>query len=51
MWTLVDAAGLDEDRARAWALVRMVHNAMWAAQDGDRRWLTRCVIVAKAVSD
>ena len=51
LWTLVDAAGLDEDRARAWALVRMVHNAMWAAQDGDRRWLTRCVIVAKAVSD
>lgn len=52
LWTLVDAAGLDEDRARAWALVRMVHNAMWAVQDGagaDRGWLTRCIAVAKVV--
>ncbi len=51
LWTLVDAAGLDEHRARAWVLVRMVHNAMWAAQDGDRSWLTRCITVAKAVQD
>lgn len=50
-WTLVDAAGFDEQRARAWVLVRMVHNAMWAAQDGDRSWLTRCITVAKAVGD
>ena len=51
LWTLVDAAGLDEDRARAWVLVRMVHNAMWAAQDGDRSWLTLCITIAKAVQD
>lgn len=53
-WTLVDAAGFDEDRARAWVIVRMVHNAMWAIQDGLRAapgWLTRCVAVAKAVQD
>lgn len=52
LWTLTDAAGLDFDRARAWVLVRMVHNAMWAVQDGadaDRSWLTVCVAVAKAV--
>ena len=54
LWTLVDAAGLDEDRARAWVLVRMVHNAMWALQEQsspDRSWLTVCVAVAKAVGD
>ena len=52
LWTIVDAAGFDEDRARAWVIVRMVHNAMWAVQDGpaaDPGWLTRCVAVAKAV--
>ena len=51
LWTLVDAAGFDEDRARAWVLVRMVHNAVWAARDGERTWLTRCIAVAKAVQD
>jgi len=50
--TVVDAAGFDEDRARGWVIVRMVHNAMWALQDGprcDQGWLTRCIAVAKAV--
>ena len=54
LWTLVEAAGLDEDRARAWVLVRMVHNAMWAVRDSapaDPSWLTRCVAIAKAVQD
>ena len=51
-WALVDAAGFDEERARAWVIVRMVHNAMWAVQDGDDpSWLTRCIAVAKAVQD
>ena len=53
-WTLVDAAGFDEDRAQSWVVVRMVHNAMWAVQEGaraDREWLTRCIAVAKAVQD
>ena len=48
-YTLVDRAGFDEDRARAWVLVRMVHNAMWALQDP--AWLTTCIAVAKAVQD
>ncbi len=50
-WTLVDAAGFDEDRARAWVLVRMMHNAMWAAEDGDHSFLTVCIAIAKAVQD
>lgn len=54
LWTLVDAAGFDEQRARAWVLVRMVHNAMWAVQDGpggEPSWFTTCIAVAKAVQD
>ncbi|HUR74769.1 MAG TPA: aminoglycoside phosphotransferase family protein, partial [Sporichthya sp.] len=50
--TLVDVAGLDEDRARAWVVVRVVHSAVWAVEDGGagaQEWLTRCVAVAKAV--
>jgi streptomycin 6-kinase len=51
---LVEAAGLDEDRARAWVVVRMVHNVMWELADRgepDRDWLTTCVAIAKAVQD
>lgn len=52
-WTLVDAAGFDADRARAWVVVRMVHNAMWELEEPtlDRHWLTVCIAVAKAVRD
>jgi streptomycin 6-kinase len=59
--TLVDAAGLDEDRARDWVVVRMLNNALWTVQDAaragraldgaDRDWITRCVTLAKAVQD
>ncbi|KUI36933.1 aminoglycoside resistance protein [Mycobacterium sp. IS-1496] len=51
---IVDAAGFDEDRARAWIVVRMVHNAVWELQRAarpDPAWLTVCVAVAKAVQD
>jgi streptomycin 6-kinase len=51
--TLVDVAGLDEDRARAWAIVRMVLSAAEVAAHpptpAAREWLTTCVAVAKAV--
>jgi streptomycin 6-kinase len=50
----VDAAGLDEDRARAWVIVRTMLNAMWQLQEGpqaDPEWLTRCISIAKAVQD
>ncbi|GAC58247.1 hypothetical protein GOHSU_35_00420 [Gordonia hirsuta DSM 44140 = NBRC 16056] len=57
-FTVVEAAGLDEDRARDWVLVRMVLNAHWAVSDAvqagraldaaERDWITRCIAVAKA---
>lgn len=57
--TLIDAAGLDEHRARDWVVVRMLHNAMWRLQDepdaermiATSDWLTMCIAVAKAVQD
>lgn len=59
--TLVDAAGLDEERARDWVVVRMVLNAHWAVEDAERadrglsaderEWITRCITTAKAVQD
>ncbi len=60
-FTLVDVAGLDEDRARAWAIVRLVINANWRIEDAvrvdrplddeDREWITRMVTIAKAIQD
>jgi len=59
--TLVDEAGLDEDLARAWVVVRMVLNAYWAIEDAERLhrpldgdeldWITTCLAVTKAVQD
>ncbi|MDT0184382.1 aminoglycoside phosphotransferase family protein [Microbacterium sp. ARD31] len=58
---LVDAAGLDEGRARDWVVVRMVLNAGWTVQDAQRAgrrldaeeqdWITRCIAITKAVQD
>ncbi|MEN4478887.1 aminoglycoside phosphotransferase family protein [Mycolicibacterium cosmeticum] len=53
-YTLVDAAGLDADRARAWVTVRVMHNAMWELTEQaepNPHWLTTCVAIAKAVQD
>ncbi len=59
--TLVDDAGLDEDRARDWVIVRMIINANWSVEDAqragrdldaeEREWITRCVAITKAVQD
>jgi streptomycin 6-kinase len=59
--TVVDAALLDEQRARAWVVVRAMHNACWSIDDAvargrelapvERDWLTTMVTVAKAVQD
>ncbi len=59
--TLVDVAGLDQDRARDWVIVRVVLNAHWAVEDAqgggralredERVWITQCVAIAKAVQD
>ncbi|MEO5663983.1 MAG: aminoglycoside phosphotransferase family protein [Nocardioides sp.] len=58
---VIDAAGLDEDRARDWVIVRMVLNAHWSVQGaeragralaaGEQDWLTRCIAIAKAVQE
>ncbi|MCD4526289.1 aminoglycoside phosphotransferase family protein [Nocardioides sp. cx-173] len=51
----VDAAELDEDRARDWVVVRTLHQVLWALEERpeapDRAWLTACVAIAKAVQD
>ena len=56
--TVVDTALLDEDRARDWVVVRMVHNAMWCVEDNpngfdeeEQDYLTLCVTLAKAVQE
>jgi streptomycin 6-kinase len=59
--TLVDAAGLEEARARDWVIVRMVLNAHWAVEDAQRAdrdlsadeqdWITSCIAIVKAVQD
>jgi streptomycin 6-kinase len=57
--TLVDTADLDEDRARDWVVVRMMHNALWRLQDppevqrltSNDEYLTTCIAIAKAVQD
>ena len=56
---LVDQAGLDEDRARDWVVVRMMDNALWRLQDelevrpltSTDDYLTSCIAIAKAVQD
>ncbi len=51
----IDAAGLDEDRARDWVVVRAINNALWEleadASSPDTAYLTRCVTLAKAVQE
>jgi streptomycin 6-kinase len=59
--TLVDEAGLDEDRARDWVVVRELHNALWVVEDAqaedrrldpdDRDAVTTAITIAKAVQD
>lgn len=49
--TVVDAAELDEDRARAWIIVREAHNAMWAIEDGEPDRVTMAIAIIKAVQD
>ena len=52
---VVDAAGLDEGRARDWVVVRMLHQVLWELEDRTRALdhdrLTTCIAVAKAVQE
>lgn len=47
---LSEAAGVDEDRARGWALVRTVDLGVQCVAGGDGAGLTRCVALAKALA-
>lgn len=50
--TLVDAIGLDEDRARDWVIVRMLVTVKGELEDNgtpDPDWLTAMLAIAKAV--
>ena len=49
--TVVDAAGLDEDRARDWVVVRAACQAMWAVEDDDPDRVTAAVAIVKAVQE
>jgi streptomycin 6-kinase len=59
--TLVDVAGLDEERARDWVVVREMHNALWVVETAraddrrlgpeDRDVVTTSIAIAKAVQD
>jgi streptomycin 6-kinase len=50
--TVVDVAGFDEDRARAWVIVRVVHEAIRElGRAADAARLTMLVALAKAVQD
>jgi streptomycin 6-kinase len=49
--TVVDVAGLDEERARDWVIVREACNAMWAVQDGEPDRVTTAIAIIKAVQD
>jgi streptomycin 6-kinase len=52
MFTLVDLAGLDEDRVRAWVVVRMMVNVWWAITSDApdvATWITQAVTLVKAV--
>lgn len=55
---LIDRAGMDEDRARDWVVVRAMTNVSWQLVDPrhrltehERSWITRCITIAKAVQD
>ena len=53
LFTIVDVAGLDEDRVRDWVVVRELVNVLWAVQEGsasvDPTWMTLATTIAKAV--
>lgn len=51
LFTVVDTAGLDEDRVRNWVIVRELVNVMWTLEEDHApdNWLTNAIVIAKAV--
>lgn len=56
-FTVIDAAGFDEERAKRWVIARMIVNALWEievpdlADDRASDWITDCITIAKAMDD
>jgi streptomycin 6-kinase len=56
-WTTIDAAGFDEDRARAWVILRQMLNVLWTLESTTtddslpQDWLTRNIAIVKAIQD
>jgi streptomycin 6-kinase len=54
-YTAIDAAGLDEDRARDWVIVRQMVNVLGTLENTDgtlpQDWLTRNIAIVKAIQD
>ena len=50
LFTVVDAAELDEDRVRDWVVVRQLVNVLWGLEspDPDQDWQTTSIVIAKA---
>lgn len=44
-----ETAGIDEERARAWSIVREVQNGLWALEGDDAGDLTKAIAVIKAM--
>nr|WP_202885666.1 aminoglycoside phosphotransferase family protein [Kribbella sandramycini] len=54
-FTTIDAAGLDEERARRWVVLRQMLNVLWTLESADallpQDWLTRNIAIVKAIQD
>lgn len=58
-YAIIDTAGLDEDRARDWVVVRQMQNVLWTLQESadempallPNDWLTRNIAITKAIQD
>ncbi|QNE21684.1 aminoglycoside resistance protein [Kribbella qitaiheensis] len=56
-YAIIDTAGLDENRARDWIIVRQMVNALGAVRDAGSDeslpmdWLTRNIAITKAIQD
>ena len=46
---ICESAGLDEERAQAWSIVREVQMALWAVKDDDADELTKAIAIIKAM--
>ena len=46
---ICEGAGLDQERARSWSIVREVQMALWAVEDDDAHELTKAIAIIKAM--